>query len=138
MENSQGLIEGVGQCRFCRQMKVLHTAEEWSQTELDEAATLTCGCADAKIYAFRKEALRKTQAGIDNLFSEGNRLQWLHKVQLDPELKPVMLKTVEAIGAGMIDKVQFTSGAVTITLAERGDGRISMKWNYKDKGDEEA
>lgn len=75
MENSQGLIEGVGQCRFCRQMKVLHTAEEWSQTELDEAATLTCGCADAKIYAYRKEALRKTQAGIDNLFSEGNRLQ---------------------------------------------------------------
>ena len=43
-EMPDGLFEQTGACRFCGQIKVMHTAEEWSQERLDEEATLTCSC----------------------------------------------------------------------------------------------
>ena len=71
------------------------------------------------------------------LFSKENRLKWLYKVELDPNLKPLMVDTIQAMEAGIIDSASFQTGMVDIKLTMRADGRNRVKWNYKDKGEEE-
>lgn len=134
-EMPDGLFEQTGACRFCGQIKVMHTAEEWSQERLDEEATLTCSCGAAKTYAYRKEAYDNAMRTIEKLFSKENRLKWLYKVELDPNLKPLMVETIRQMEAGSIDSASFQTGMVDLKLTMRADGRIRVKWNYKDKGE---
>ncbi len=136
-EMPEGLYEQTGACRFCGQIKVMHTAQEWTQEELDEEATLTCSCGAAKTYAYRKEAYKTAMGAIEKLFAKENRLKWLYKVELDPNLKPLMVETIRQMEAGSIDSASFQTGMVDIKLTMRADGRIRVKWNYKDKGEEE-
>ena len=134
-EMPEGMLERTGACKFCGQIKIMHIAEEWSQEHLDEEATLTCSCSAAQAYAFRKEAINTAQQAINQLFSEGHRLKWMYKIDLDSSIKPMMLRAVDAMGAGIIDSAAFTTGAVDIKLTMRADGKIKVKWNYKDKGE---
>lgn len=136
-EMPDGLFEQTGACRFCGQIKVMHTAEKWSQERLDEEATLTCSCGAAKAYAYRKEAYETAVGAIDKLFAKENRLKWLYKVDLDPALKPIMMDAIQAMEGGIINSVSFQTGPVNIKLTARADGRIKVKWDYKDKGEEE-
>lgn len=136
-EMPDGLFEQTGACKFCGQMKVMHTAQEWSQERLDEEATLSCSCAAARIYAYRQEAYETAVGAIDKLFAKENRLKWLYKVDLDPALKPIMMDAIQAMEGGIINSVSFQTGPVDIKLTARADGRIRVKWNYKDKGEEE-
>lgn len=134
-EMPEGLLERTGACKFCGQIKIMHIAEEWSQEHLDEEATLTCSCGAAQAYAYRKEAIHTAQAAIDHLFSEGHRLKWMYKIDLDPSLKPLMLQAVNLMEAGVIGSAAFQTGGVDIKITMRGDGKIKVKWNYKDKGE---
>ena len=134
-EIPEGLLERTGACKFCGQIKIMHIADEWSQEHLDEEATLTCSCGAAQAYAFRKEAIQTAQAAINQLFSDGHRLKWLYKIELDPSLKPLMLQAVDAMEAGIISSAAFQTGAVVIRLTMRADGKIKVKWDYKDKGE---
>lgn len=47
----------------------------------------------------------------------------------------MMLRAVDSMEAGIIDSAAFTTGAVDIKLTMRADGKIKVKWNYKDKGE---
>ena len=136
-EMPDGLFEQTGACKFCGQLKVMHTAQEWSQERLDEEATLSCPCAAARTYAYRHEAYETAVGAIDKLFAKENRLKWLYKVDLDPALKPIMMDAIKAMEGGIINSVSFQTGPVDIKLTARADGRIRVKWNYKDKGEEE-
>lgn len=133
-EMPDGLLERTGCCRFCGQIKIMHIAEEWSQEHLDEEATLTCSCSAAQAYAYRKDAVNVARRAIDQLFSDGHRLKWMYKIDLDPSIKPMMLQAVDAMEAGIIDSAAITTGAVNSKLTMRADGKIKVKWDYKDKG----
>lgn len=136
-EMPDGLFEQTGACKFCGQMKVMHTAQEWSQERLDEEATLSCSCGAARTYAYRKEAYETAMGAVDKLFAKENRLKWLYKVDLDPALKPIMMDAIQAMEGGIINGVSFQTGPVNIKLTARADGQIKVKWDYKDKGEEE-
>ena len=64
-------------------------------------------------------------------------MKWLYKVDLDPALKPIMMDAIQAMEGGIINSVSFQTGPVNIKLTARADGRIKVKWDYKDKGEEE-
>lgn len=136
-EMPDGLLERTGACIFCGQIKIMHITEEWSQEHLDEEATLTCSCEAAKAYAFRKEAAHVAQAAINQLFSAGHRLKWKYNITLDPSIKPMLLQAVDAMEGGIIESAAFQTGAVAIKLTMRASGKIKVKWDYKDKGEQE-
>ena len=46
-----------------------------------------------------------------------------------------MVETIRQMEAGSIDSASFQTGMVDIKLTMRADGRIRVKWNYKDKGE---
>ena len=49
-----GVTTVTGSCKFCGQVATRKALEEWSQEEIDELATETCECVDARIYAHKK------------------------------------------------------------------------------------
>ena len=133
-EMPEGLLERTGACRFCGQMKILHLTEEWSQERLNEEATCSCGCADARAYAYRKESFEKAQQAVETLFSEGSRIKWLYKITLDPKLKELMFRIMEAMASGIMEAVTINEGRVDIKMSISPAGNFKVKWNYKDKG----
>ena len=48
----------AGACKFCGQAAVRKALKEWSQEEINELATETCDCANARIYAAKKREER--------------------------------------------------------------------------------
>lgn len=58
-EVPEGAKTQTGYCRFCGQAGIIHALEEWSQAEVDEAATCKCECDEAKKYAESKERVQK-------------------------------------------------------------------------------
>lgn len=60
-----GVTTVTGSCKFCGQVATRKALEEWSREEIDELATETCECVDARIYAHKKgqkeRAERKSQ-----------------------------------------------------------------------------
>lgn len=64
-----------------------------------------------------------------------SRLKWMYKIDLDPSLKPLMLQAINLMEAGVIGSAAFQTGGVDIKITIRGDGKIKVKWNYKDKGE---
>lgn len=60
-EVPEGAKTQTGYCRFCGQAGIIHALEEWSQAEVDEAATCKCECDEAKKYAEKQRACTESQ-----------------------------------------------------------------------------
>lgn len=92
-EVPEGAKTQTGYCRFCGQAGIIHALEEWSQAEVDEAATCKCECDEAKKYAESKERVQKAKNRINELFGDNAERP------IDTDVVEVMLKTVDAIEA---------------------------------------
>lgn len=59
-------MTATGSCKFCKQVAARKALKEWSQEEIDELATETCECIDARIYAHKKsqDALEDVRATL--------------------------------------------------------------------------
>lgn len=61
----------VGTCKFCGQMKNIYPLlPPWTQEEVDECASETCGCPQSLTYANRKERLEIAAEIIQSKFGE--------------------------------------------------------------------
>lgn len=92
-EVPEGAKTQTGYCRFCGQAGIIHAREEWSQAEVDEAATCKCECDEAKKYAESKERVQKAKNRINELFGDNAERP------IDTDVVEVMLKTADAIEA---------------------------------------
>lgn len=54
-----GITTATGSCKFCGQAATRKALKEWGGEEIDELATETCECVDARIYAHKKRSERK-------------------------------------------------------------------------------
>lgn len=68
-----GITTATGSCKFCGQVATCKALEEWSQEEIDELATETCECVDARIYTHKKGQKERANARIDLLFGKDNK-----------------------------------------------------------------
>lgn len=90
-EMPEGTIAQTGYCRFCGQAGMIHAMAEWSQDEVNEAATCKCECDEAKKYAESKERVQKAKNRIKELFgSTAER-------PIDQDVVAIMLLVVDAI-----------------------------------------
>lgn len=60
-----GVVTATGSCKFCKQVAARKALKEWSQEEIDELATETCECIDARIYAHKKSQKERLFACAD-------------------------------------------------------------------------
>lgn len=90
-EVPEGAKTQTGYCRFCGQAGIIHAREEWSQAEVDEAATCKCECDEAK-------------NRINELFGDNAERP------IDTDVVEVMLKTVDAIEARHMKRIIIDVG----------------------------
>ena len=66
-----GVINATGACTFCGQIASRRVLAEWSSEEIEELATETCDCWEAKDYMHKKGQQERADKKIDMLFGEG-------------------------------------------------------------------
>lgn len=116
-----GIVTATGSCKFCGQVATRKALEEWSQEEIDELATETCECADARIYAHKKEQKERANARVDLLFGKGNE-----SVTVPDAAADLLHKAVYPVCEGFVQSV-----TVDIGNGVKGKINITSKGNVK-------
>lgn len=117
----RGGTTATGSCRFCGQMATCKVLEEWNREEIDELATETCECVDARIYARKKEQKERANARVDLLFGKENKsitvpdsaVDLLHKA-VCPICEGFIQSITVDVGNGVKGKINITSKIVKV------------------------
>jgi hypothetical protein len=100
-----GVITATGTCKFCGQVATRKALEEWSQEEIDELATETCECIDARIYAHKKGQKERAHARIDLLFGKDNKTVTVPDAAVD-----LLHKAVYPVCEGFVASISVDVG----------------------------
>lgn len=76
-ENPENVEHVKGACRFCGQIIMVDALLDYTQEDIDEAATESCGCNDATEYVEKKSQKERAKERILKQFSnfqETNRV----------------------------------------------------------------
>lgn len=87
---------------------------EWNQEEIDELATETCECVNARIYTHKKSQKERAHNKIDLLFGENNTTVIVPDAAVD-----LLHKTVYPICEGFIQ-------SATVDMGNGIKGKISI------------
>lgn len=118
-ESFGGVVTATGSCKFCGQVATRKALEEWGQEDIDELATETCECLDARIYAYKKGQKERANARIDLLFGKENKsvtvpdaaVDLLHKA-VYPVCEGFIQSMTVDIGNGVKGKINITSKGI--------------------------
>ena len=116
-EMPEGLHEQFGECRFCGQSKMLHTAMPWNQEDCNEAATEMCTCAKADAYSKRKRRKEKIFSSIEKEFGEKGKTPI-------PAVNEIMLAAAQAIIEYKIDSVTVKVNNAKYTMSMTSKGAV--------------
>ena len=64
------MMEVHGTCRQCGQYVLVRVNEDATQEEINEAATLECGCSESKKDKEKQEEIRKCKSTIKEMFGD--------------------------------------------------------------------
>lgn len=64
------MMEVHGTCRHCGQYVLVRVNEDATQEEINEAATLECGCSESKKDKEKQEKIRKCKSTIKEIFGD--------------------------------------------------------------------
>lgn len=62
----------TGSCRFCGQSVIVEGGADMTEPQIEEAATMKCGCDEAKNYQQAATRIETAKQRIDELFGEGS------------------------------------------------------------------
>ena len=121
-------MQPQGICKFCGQMATRKVLEEWGQEEIDELATETCECADARLYAHKKGQKERADARITLLFGKENKsvtvpdaaVDLLHKA-VYPVCEGFIQSITVDIGDGVKGKIHTTSKGIIRVVRTKTD-----------------
>ncbi len=120
-ESCGGVVTATGSCKFCGQAATRKALEEWGQEDIDELATETCECLDARIYAHKKGQKERTNERIDLLFGKDNKSVTVPDAAVD-----LLHKAVYPICEGFIQSI-----AIDIGNGVKGKINVTSKGNVK-------
>lgn len=109
-----GVTTKTGSCKFCKQAAMRKVLCEWNQEEIDELATETCECVNARIYTHKKSQKERAHNKIDLLFGENNTTVIVPDAAVD-----LLHKTVYPICEGFIQ-------SATVDMGNGIKGKISI------------
>lgn len=120
-ESCGGVVTVTGSCKFCGQAATRKALEEWGQEDIDELATETCECLDARIYTHKKWQKERTNERIDLLFGKDNKSVTVPDAAVD-----LLHKAVYPICEGFIQSI-----AIDIGNGVKGKINVTSKGNVK-------
>lgn len=121
MSLAGGVVTVTGSCKFCGQAATRKALEEWGQEDIDELATETCECLDARIYTHKKWQKERTNERIDLLFGKDNKSVTVPDAAVD-----LLHKAVYPICEGFIQSI-----AIDIGNGVKGKINVTSKGNVK-------
>ena len=71
------MMEVHGTCRHCGQYVLVRVNEDATQEEINEAATLECGCSESKKDKEKQDGIRKCKTTIEEIFGNTRVAQLL-------------------------------------------------------------
>lgn len=126
VKQEKKVTDREGGCKFCGQIAILKAPKEWEQDKIDELATESCSCNDAKVYTKRKERLEKAEKIIHDTFSKP-------KMQITDQAIETLKRASACMIAREFDSLQLRCGGVTATITMAGDGKIHIKGSRKEE-----
>ena len=120
-ESFGGVVTATGSCKFCGQVATRKALEEWGQEDIDELATETCECSDARIYTHKKGQKERTNERIDLLFGKDNKSVTVPDAAVD-----LLHKAVYPICEGFRQSI-----AIDIGNGVKGKINVTSKGNVK-------
>lgn len=123
----------VGACRFCGQMKIFDNNGPVSKEDLDEAATMTCNCDDAKRYQVAECMQEYAKKRIEILFGFAERDSGYDEG--DIAMADVMYKLIgEIFGKGFrkitLQHINGVKATISISGSDLGE-KIKIKREEK-------
>lgn len=126
-----GIITSTGVCKFCGQIATRKALEEWSQEDIDELATETCECMDARIYAHKKGQKERADQRIELLFGIDNKsvtvpdaaVELLHKA-VYPICEGFISSITVDIGNGVKGKISITPKGIVKVARTKTDTSV--------------
>ena len=118
-----GVVTATGSCKFCKQVAARKALKEWSQEEIDELATETCECIDARIYARKKSQKERAHSRIDLLFGKDNTAVMVPDAAVD-----LLHKAVYPVCEGFIQSITVDAGNGTkakISITPKGIVKVA-------------
>lgn len=71
------MMEVHGTCRHCGQYVLVSVNKDATQEEINEAATLECGCSESKKDKEKQDGIRKCKTTIEEIFGDTRVAQLL-------------------------------------------------------------
>lgn len=118
-EMPEGLHEQFGECRYCGQGKMLHTAMPWDEEKCNEAATEMCDCTRAKMYTSKKKRKEDITGAITENFGEKAGMPL-------PDVETIMMAAVEAIAEERIGSVTISAGNIKCKISVTAKGAVRV------------
>lgn len=126
-EMPEGTKPAIGACRYCGQTRAFPDGGNWSEKELDEAATGLCKCADAQRAREAEKRQKDTVAQVREIFRKDieilNLMEELVPPVLSGEIRKVTIESDDGVKAAMsltrsgkvsVSRKQTSSRAVTV------------------------
>lgn len=103
-----------GCCRYCGQLHVVvPVIDNPSQDQLDEMATLSCDCSEARRYQMLKESINRASDNIKKLIN-------------NEEAKKIMLAAVGPVASYDIASISINDGMGTTYSLKMGKDKIKL------------
>lgn len=125
-----------GACKYCGQINSHPYADYHSQEQANECATLSCDCLEAKKYTEniqakkkaeedRKQALKRAEEQIENLFGSGAVEYGLLPVGSD--IRELMLRSSVMIYDGILKDLAINiSSCVKVKISKSAKGKLTF------------
>lgn len=127
-EMPEGLEEQQGACRFCGQIRMLHTLGAMSDEMCIEAATQLCDCMEADSYT---RHLRKKEKAYD-------RIRTVYG-DLPEDIQNVMCAAVDLMVEDRMERVTFNiTGKLKAQISVTSKGNIKIDRTETRKSSTEA
>lgn len=131
-ERPEGVVQQMGACRFCGQMRTIETLTHWDPDDVNEAVTELCGCYDAMEYVATKMKKEKACKAIQRKFMNESK-PW------PPSLMNILFEVVPLILEGHLKNMTIDDGeGVKVKLGITSKGDIKVEKTVTRKESEEV
>lgn len=89
------MMEAHGTCRHCGQYVLVRVNEDATQEEINEAATLECGCANQRKIRRSRKNIRKCKTTIEEIFGDTRVAELLTEAADDIREGTIMQMTLK-------------------------------------------
>lgn len=110
-ELSEDVTAKAGHCIYCGQMVVVNAMQDWSEDEINQAATSQCECDAAQSYIKAQRRKEKAKKRIHELFGSAA------EKPIAEEVVDILLLSVDAIE-------EKTIKSLTVDIGQGAKGKI--------------